>query len=222
MLHTQTICTCSSVASFLQHLQKTPRLFQGSMGHYLIPSHCGITLLYTDTPHLVIHHLMSLGLVTTFWLLWICCYEHLWTSFCANTHWQNFWVMWQQNVLTPKRQHHLCCLVTQSCPTLWDFTACSPPAPLSMRVPRQQYWSGLPFSSPRDLPDPGSKLHLLHWQMDSLPLTTRKAHLTHHYKWARVSISPQFCQHVLLSITLTPAILVCEKWLSLCFQFAVA
>ena len=28
-------------------------------------------------------------------------------------------------------------------------------APLSMGLSRQEYWSGLPFSSPRDLPDPG-------------------------------------------------------------------
>ena len=28
-------------------------------------------------------------------------------------------------------------------------------APLSMGYPRQEYWSGLPFPSPRDLPDPG-------------------------------------------------------------------
>ena len=27
--------------------------------------------------------------------------------------------------------------------------------PLSMRFSRQEYWSGLPFSSPGDLPDPG-------------------------------------------------------------------
>ena len=31
-------------------------------------------------------------------------------------------------------------------------------APLSRRFPRQEYWSGLPFSSPGDLPDPGIKL----------------------------------------------------------------
>ena len=30
-------------------------------------------------------------------------------------------------------------------------------APLSMGFPRQEYWSGLPFPSPRDLPDPGIK-----------------------------------------------------------------
>ena len=29
--------------------------------------------------------------------------------------------------------------------------------PLSMEFPRQEYWSGLPFSSPGDLPDPEIK-----------------------------------------------------------------
>ena len=41
------------------------------------------------------------------------------------------------------------------------------------KFPRQEYWSGLPFPSPGDLPDPGSNPHLfclLHWQADSLPL----------------------------------------------------
>ena len=28
-------------------------------------------------------------------------------------------------------------------------------APLPMRFPRQEYWSGSPFPSPGDLPDPG-------------------------------------------------------------------
>ena len=31
-------------------------------------------------------------------------------------------------------------------------------APLSMGFPRQEYWSGLPFPSPRYLPNPGIKL----------------------------------------------------------------
>ena len=30
-------------------------------------------------------------------------------------------------------------------------------APLSMGFPRQEYWSGLPFSPPGDLPDPGTE-----------------------------------------------------------------
>ena len=31
-------------------------------------------------------------------------------------------------------------------------------APLSMGFSKQEYWSGLPFPSPGDLPDPGIKL----------------------------------------------------------------
>ena len=53
--------------------------------------------------------------------------------------------------------------------TLWTVAY---QAPLSMGVSRQGYWSGLPFPSPGDLPDPGIEQHLLcllHWQEDSLP-----------------------------------------------------
>ena len=46
---------------------------------------------------------------------------------------------------------------------------CSLPVPLSMGFPRQEYWSELPFPSPGDLPDPGIKSSLLHWQAGSLP-----------------------------------------------------
>ena len=45
-------------------------------------------------------------------------------------------------------------LVGQSCLTLCDPTGCSPPAPLIMGFPRQEYWSGLPFPSPGDPPIP--------------------------------------------------------------------
>ena len=38
-----------------------------------------------------------------------------------------------------------------------DPMDCSPPAPLSIVFPGQEYWSGLPFPSPGDLPDPGIK-----------------------------------------------------------------
>ena len=39
--------------------------------------------------------------------------------------------------------------------TLCELGDCSPPTPLSMGFPRQEYWSGLPFLHPGDLPDPG-------------------------------------------------------------------
>ena len=43
----------------------------------------------------------------------------------------------------------------QSCLTLCNPMDCSTPAPLSMGFSRQEYWSGLPFPSPEDLPKPG-------------------------------------------------------------------
>ena len=59
-------------------------------------------------------------------------------------------------------------LVGQSCPTLSDPMGCSPPGS-SMGLSRQEHWTGLPFPSPEDLPDPGIKLGSLAWQADSLP-----------------------------------------------------
>ena len=47
------------------------------------------------------------------------------------------------------------CLITQWFPTLCDPMNCSPPDVLLMGFPRQEYWSGLPFPSPEDLPDLG-------------------------------------------------------------------
>ena len=41
--------------------------------------------------------------------------------------------------------------------------------PLSMRFFRQEYWSGLPFPTPEDLPDPGIEPVSL-WQVDSFPV----------------------------------------------------
>ena len=42
-------------------------------------------------------------------------------------------------------------------------------APLSLEFSRQEYWSGLPFPSPGDLPDPGIKPGAPVLQVDSLP-----------------------------------------------------
>ena len=46
-------------------------------------------------------------------------------------------------------------MCAQSCLTLWDPTDCSLPGSLSMKFSRQEYWSGLPFPAPEDLPDSG-------------------------------------------------------------------
>ena len=50
--------------------------------------------------------------------------------------------------------------------TLWTV-ACQ--APLSTGFSRQEYWSGLPFPSPGDLPDTGIELGSPALQADSLP-----------------------------------------------------
>ena len=44
--------------------------------------------------------------------------------------------------------------VVQSYPTLCDPMDCSPPDSSSTGFSSREYWSGLPFPSPGDLPDP--------------------------------------------------------------------
>ena len=49
-------------------------------------------------------------------------------------------------------------------------------ATLSLRFSRPEYWSSLPFPPPGIFPTQGSNpylLHLLHWQVGSLPLVAR-------------------------------------------------
>ena len=47
------------------------------------------------------------------------------------------------------------CLVANSCATLCKPVDCNHQASLSMGFPREEYWSGLPFPFPGDLPHPG-------------------------------------------------------------------
>ena len=49
----------------------------------------------------------------------------------------------------------VCAKLLWLCLTVYDPVNCSRQAPLSMRFPRQEYWSGLPFPLPGDLPNPG-------------------------------------------------------------------
>ena len=57
--------------------------------------------------------------------------------------------------------------VTQSCPTLCDPMDCSLPGSSVHGFSRPEYWSGQPFASPGDLPNPGMEPRL---QVDSLPV----------------------------------------------------
>ena len=49
-------------------------------------------------------------------------------------------------------------LVAKSCPTLAIPWTEEPGRLQSMGFSRQEYWSGSPFSSPGDLPNPGTEL----------------------------------------------------------------
>ena len=59
--------------------------------------------------------------------------------------------------------------VAQSCLTLCDPMDHSPQVSPSMGFSRQEYWSGLPFPSSRNLPDPGVKPRSPALQADALP-----------------------------------------------------
>ena len=60
-------------------------------------------------------------------------------------------------------------LVAKSCPTLEILWTVACQAPLFMGCSRQEYWSGLPFPSPGNLPYPGIKPRSPSLQTDDLP-----------------------------------------------------
>ena len=56
--------------------------------------------------------------------------------------------------------------------------------PLPVGFPRQEYWSGLPFPPPGIFPTQGSNpglLHLLHWKVNSSPLSHLGSPNHHRY-----------------------------------------
>ena len=78
--------------------------------------------------------------------------------------------------------------VTQSCLFATPWTVAYK-APLSMEFSRQKYWSGLPFPSPRDLPNPGNEPGSPTLQVDALlsePPGNPLEALTHY----KISTSP--------------------------------
>ena len=79
-------------------------------------------------------------------------------------------------------------LVAQSCPTLATPWTVACQAPLSMEFSRQEYWSGFPFPSPRDLPDPGVEPGTPAFQADSLPTKLRGKITKFHRMGAEFSL----------------------------------
>ena len=87
--------------------------------------------------------------------------------------------------------HHQGGLVTKWCPTLAIPWTRARQAPLSMGFLRPEYWSGLPFPSPGDLPDPGIEPMSPALEAESLPTESpivikhllRAGHDAKHFTW---------------------------------------
>ena len=60
--------------------------------------------------------------------------------------------------------------MSESCSVMYDSVTpwtVARQVPLSMGFSRQEYWSGLPFPTPGDLPDPGMELWSPTFQADT-------------------------------------------------------
>ena len=116
--------------------------------------------------------------------------------------------------------------VSQSCPTLCDPRTVAHQAPPSMGFSRQEYWSGLPFPSPGDLPDagiePGSPT-LQAGALTSAPPGKPKAHCYYLQKSAPTlgTYSPTNYQKVMVALFYSNRI-VCHFWKQYTFPYSVA
>ena len=88
----------------------------------------------------------------------------LWTR---GPHFENYWSGAEVSKILFKVVGHG--LVTKSLLTLATSWTVARQAPLSRGFPRQEYWSGLPFPSPGDLPNSGTESRSPTLQVDSLP-----------------------------------------------------
>ena len=79
-----------------------------------------------------------------------------------------------------KHMHVSHSVVSYSLQSHWTV-ACQPP--LSMEFSRQEYWSGLPFPSPEDLPNAGIKPWFPALQADSLPFELWEVPKIHIYSF---------------------------------------
>ena len=74
-------------------------------------------------------------------------------------------------------------------------------APLSMAFSRQEYWSGLPFPPPEDIPDPGIEPRFSALQADALPLSHQGRYKRHRLLWFRkVVLGECYWPRMLLNI----------------------
>ena len=68
------------------------------------------------------------------------------------------------------------CVHAQSCLTRATLWTVAHHVSLAMGFPRQDYWRGLSFPSPGNLPNQGTESTSPAWQADSLPLSHQGSH----------------------------------------------
>ena len=110
-------------------------------------------------------------------------------------------------------QYYLCSVsrsVVSDSVTQWTVAH---QAPLSIGFLRQEYWCGLPFPSPGDLPNPGIEPGSSALRADSLPLRHQASPITYvrDDNFSTIFISSQIKTPELLPLTF--------KWLSPCKMF---
>ena len=104
-------------------------------------------------------------------ILWTTCLTSLLVqenipSYCffryLELHCYHHWSHMQLCIISSETQSHIwhgcCCLVAQSCLTLCNPMTVACQAPLSIGLSRQEYWSRLPFPSPRFAPSVKGKM----------------------------------------------------------------
>ena len=109
-------------------------------------------LQWVHSLHSTWDNLFCCGIQKLFWLF---------SLYLLNLHFRDVLIIWQLHYFlyvwkfsqSPKRMTGGG-LVAQSCPVLVNPWTVAWQAPLSVGFSKQEYWSGLPFPSPGDLPNP--------------------------------------------------------------------
>ena len=78
------------------------------------------------------------------------------------------------------------CACAQLCSTRCDLIGWSRQAPLAVEFSRQEYWSGLPFRTPGDLPNPGI-------EPESLASPALAGRFFHTVTWEAHGLSLDLC-----------------------------
>ena len=102
-----------------------------------------------------------------------------------------YWQYWQS--------YAVCCCwfsVAKSCLTFLTPWAVARQAPLPTGFFKQEYWCGLSFPSPEDLPTQRLKLHALHCRPILYHWATREAYaMCSLFKYFFFNFSQQICSH---------------------------